>query len=626
MVGTSIRRRVNYFWFAFVIITNERSSLATAASNDRNPYRRYRYNADDDIYSPYNPLWREEQVYTGERRGPVHTSETDSSLTRQRRTGKRSSRAYSPLEKRIHYVDDVSSSTTDLKSSRQWQQHRQQQSSIRSDLHHSGTVQTSYSEFPLQSADIGKIGSGSNSIQHGYDQKPRFGMERGRRKWLFPIDFRRQKSELNIGYSIDDEPTTRKRKRHHAIEGLSNHTALIVTPGNTISPQTGKNRRENTLQVSCSLDPFSLVTLLHQVATGTMGLTSVVVGTFKLLGPMILAKQCLATLGSAFSDRFNRRSLRKESTKQIQYLGKNRLDGLDAVAAARIVTRIVLQILCMSSAGHLIELVLAKAPCLMRPFWICQWWYGLVWLASMYSIALVFQEWIFGHLAQTGNKIHSFVSIHPTTDIKHFASPNYNTKVKSKQRIVKWPSIRLLKRMTQNPEEWIQNLVRIVTRSKGQNDHHRSRTYMAGVNSLERTDLDPLMFPSTWRPLSIVTFLAMSRAIYKSFCTAASSDIVDKLGDAVCEKTSRYRIIRSFIIQKTLYGEWRRVFVEEGRIAWGAGISLIGLLTQMWLIYSVSAVDHVAAIALFSIVMAQIVSTWVSIVLFLNRLYRSTTQ
>jgi len=661
MVETSYGCRVKCVWFpkeivilvvtiAFVSIPNGRLfhgvTVAATATNDHSSdknnanvpnknNRLYNYNAGagDELYTPYNPLWREEQIYTGERRGPVTTSDNDGdssfSLRRPRRTGGKIPPAHSPLAPHM--------------SIERYRPQQQQQQQPR---------QSSYSGFPLQSADIGSTESRRN-------QRLPFSAERGNRKWSFPIDFRRQKGRLNIGFSAAADPKHQRQNRpprrleasttnaglltaatnttvstrssrekvERAIQNMLNPIAAVTTtsPRQHSSSRTGNEQKKSDLELSVSLDPFTLVTLLQTGVTGIVGIVSVYIGTLKLLGPMILAKQCLMMVTNTFKYRSKGRYIRKASTKRIHNLEQPSYihDHNDATAVARAATRSVLQILCMSCMGRFIGFVLDQTPCLLRPFWICQWWYGVVWLASMYAIGLVCQEWVFRCLAQTDSKMHSFVSIQPTSDPMRLSyRRNNRVNVQHRRRRnnnMVQPLFRFLQRMSQDPEEWMNNLLRIVPRWKGRTNYARGSILMTEGEGVSNTKLDPLLFPSTWRPLSIVTFLALSRAIYQSFCTkVSSSGLIHKLGDAACRDNNQYLIMISFIIQKTLYSEWHRVFVQERRVGLGAGVSVIGLLALMWSIYSISTVDRIATIAMIPVLMARLVSTWITILLTYN--------
>ena len=178
---------------------------------------------------------------------------------------------------------------------------------------------------------------------------------------------------------------------------MSNHTAVRVY---------GDQNRDG--QVSVSLDPFSMATLLQNTVTGVFGITSVYVGTLKLLGPMILAKHCLTTVGGIINSRYNGRLARRTaSVEQLSYSDQQTPKEQNDKGVTRALARTLLQILCMSSVGRFVGFVLDQTPCLLQPAWICQWWYGVVWLASVYTIGSLFQEWV------SGKTIHPWLSIKP---------------------------------------------------------------------------------------------------------------------------------------------------------------------------------------------------------------------
>ena len=604
---------------AFVINPNNRFDGVAATpnsefGNNKNAYlesnlnRRYDYRSEaDEFYSPDNPLWREEQIYTGERQG---TDPYTSSLRRPRRADGTNSSPLSPLAPRIKDIDDVASASY-------------------------------HSEFPLQSADIGRTGSGSNGIRSDYSEKPR-----GRRKWSFPIEFRRQKGRLSIGHSADNDPKNqRQNHRLLAADAVTSRSESRTVKGRnsffsssnkedtestieklsnctTVSASTRNNDKTRDGQVSVSLDPFSLATLLQNGVTGLVGITSVYVGTLKLLGPMILAKHCLTTVGHIVNERSNGRLARKASTERLCYSEQNSLvDEQVDNGAARAITRTLFQILCMSCAGRFVGFVLDQTSCLLRPVWICQWWYGVVWLASVYTVGHLCQEGVFDYHTQSGNSSLSWLSIKSASAPMTFDSRNISINHRHRQRSVTRPLFQFFQKMSQNPEEWVSSLFSSVPRWKNRKNSHQGREMMAEGEGVNDTELDALLFPSTWKPLSVVTFLALSRAIFRSFCLKVSpSGVVGTLGDTACRGKNQYLIMRSFIIQKTLYSEWERVFVQERRVALGAGVSVIGLLALVWSIYSVSTVDPVAAMAMVPILMARLVSTWINILLSYNQI------
>mmetsp|Transcript_63582 Transcript_63582/g.129549 ORF Transcript_63582/g.129549 Transcript_63582/m.129549 type:complete len:610 (+) Transcript_63582:73-1902(+) len=519
---------------------------------------------DDFQPSSYNPLWRAEMVYTGERRGPVTTPDDygPSSLRRPRRTGGRSPSAHSPLAPHIYDIDDASSSAT--ASTQQYldlQQRRQEQYQFEEDR----ITLSSPGEFPLQSADIGSISGGSNRIGSFYNQNPSFRRAYGIRKWISPVDFQRQKGRLNVGSS--------------------------------------------TL---ASLGPFSMVTLLQNGIVSIVGIGSVYIGTLKLLGPMILARQLLATIGYACYDYYDERFVRKTPTsKRIRYLKE-----YEAFAAARAATRTLLQIICMGCTGRFVGFVLDRTPCTLRPSWVCHWWYGVVWLAAIYAVGLACQESVFGYLAKTNHIFDYILSIQPVSA----GDGSMNIKRRRRRSNLVQPLFRLAERMSQDPGEWMN---REVSRKQNKKDYIQIDN-KASARGTDDVKLDPLLFPSTWKPLFFVTFLGVSKAICEGVCRAANdSDPADDLRfvSTYCmeRKDELYSILRSFVVQTALYNEWHRVFARERRVALGASVSVIALVAQIWMIHSVSIVDRIAAVALVPTLVARIISSWMNIVLYKKR-------
>jgi hypothetical protein len=242
----------------------------------------------------------------------------------------------------------------------------------------------------------------------------------------------------------------------------------------------------------------------------------------------------------------------------------------------------------------------------------------VIWLASIYAVGSVFQEYGVSYLAQTNNKFCAFAAIQPASEPMGFDFRINSINDHDRRRTMISPLHSFLDRMMKGPREGKSRRLLIAPLWQDRKYYDRNKKLIAVSEDVNNFKLDPLLFPSTWQPLSIVTFLALSRAICRSFCTNLSSSVlVEKLGDA-CRQNHQYLIMRSFIIQKTLYSEWHRVFVQERRVALGAGVGVIGLLALLWNIYSVSTVDPYAAMAIVPILMTRMISTWINLLLSYN--------
>uniref|UniRef100_A0A6U9Y6B9 Uncharacterized protein n=1 Tax=Pseudo-nitzschia australis TaxID=44445 RepID=A0A6U9Y6B9_9STRA len=683
---------------------NKRRSNININTKNHNQQHRVKYER--------HPFWKRKQISIDEQhrrrrgRGPISITDDNkgsSSLGRARRRadGSRS----------IRNVDTVSSAMMDTENYVQQHQHQQQHQQQQQQQQEDRMISNNPRKFPSQSDDIG--GSGRSVVgaqtQHRHQRISSTRREPSSRKWVFPIDFRRQKGRLSLGFSFgkDGDNLTKRRRQnrpfHRRSTKANNSTDSIVPtlpagdhnstitsavmassrnaknrirnvfsstasttalvrkldheleqvvsdsaattiahrhPGTPRARRTDHSNNKNNIEVSLSVDPFSLGSLIRCLVASGANVASVYIGTLKLLGPMLLAKQCLSTVGYIFYDHYNGRYLRTTLNKRVRYLQE-----YEIIAAARAASRSLLQILCMGLTGRFLGFLLERTNCFPYPLWLCHWWYGVVWLASVCAIGWACEEWGFDYLAtKTNNKfIPSFVSVQPITDTDADADPrndllmpdtfihtNWRGRRKRRRNMVRQPW-RFLKEFIRDPEKWLKSLLRVVPGRKDRNHSIYSSSSIGNGTTRKVVDsstFDTLLFPSTWRPLYVMTFLAFSKAIYHSFCTAASP--LSSYGGSIataeastaaveCLKNNRNLILRSFVVQKTLYSEWHRVFVQERRIALGACVSAIGLLALLWSIYEVAIVDRTAAIALVPIVMARLVSGWINFLLYYNR-------
>ena len=573
---------------AYLVVATANSSSNNNNHNHNipNPNNRIRNrsNADqEEPYHPHNPLWREEQVFTGERRGPPTSSTPISEDGNKRRN--------------YFSVDDVS----------------------------------------------GREASRGGSIAIDTSSSSSINSQNWRRKW-FPIDFRRQRGKLDIDFSNDDgdSPFSNNNKmqnrrnrftpRSTTKTGLSpasyNSTAksaIAATPisGNAnklIGPAGDSRRRRQIIntdtdaavhkntQASISFDPSSLGALIAILFSTGTSLVSVYVGTLRLLGPMIIVKRCLTTVGYIFYDHYNGRYLRTTYIKRIRYLQE-----YDIIAATRATGRCLLQILCVLCTGRFVGFVLDRMPCVLIPTWVCHWWYAMVWLMSVSTIGWVCEEWGLNFVTRN-SYVHHLLSIQPTQIYSNDSHNSMRSRRKRKRDTifkVPWRFIQWMK----DPEELVTKIIRVP---------HEDRYYYTARNTKNESKyptntrandapvkLDTLLFPSTWKPLIALTFFAVSRAICVSYSSPSSS--------ISSSRDHRYIIMRSFVVQETLYSEWYRVFVKERRIVLGAGISVVGLMCLLWSINSVANVDRIAAFLMIPTLIARLVSGWMNILLYYNR-------
>jgi tryptophan-rich sensory protein len=141
-----------------------------------------------------------------------------------------------------------------------------------------------------------------------------------------------------------------------------------------------------------------------------------------------------------------------------------------------------------------------------------------------------------------------------------------------------------------DPDMWISNIARL--------NHNNRRRYVP-------FQPDALLFPSTWPPLHVLTLLAMARAIRISLLRQEPSTV--------------YLLLRKFCITQVLYEEWYRVFLKEKRVALAAAVHGVFLLSLANLIYNAALVDGIAGLLLVPAKLASLVTGWMNIVLYNER-------
>ncbi|VEU36883.1 unnamed protein product [Pseudo-nitzschia multistriata] len=529
---------------------------------------------------------------------------------------------------------------------------------------------TSY-DFPFQSADIGSSSS-SRDIGSKQHQRQAFPSETesGRRNFFFPIDFRRQKGRLNVGFSFGDDDGARKRGQRNRpprrksltngikdrsfppmsivsgnsttippamasggdpSEGTTATTALVEKTNHALEKRRAtsatlqhgdafrarSNYNDSNVELSLSLDPFSLASLVRNLVASSVGAGSVYVGTLKLLGPMILAKQCLASVGYAFYDYYSGRYLPQKQQKRVRCVQEYEL-----IAAGRAALRSLLQFLCMGLVGQVVRLVLDPhhRSCTLGPPWPCHLWYGVVWLASVCAAGCACEEWGFDFLAKkTGNRFapSSLSVLSTATDAGPRADFFFSSKHHVREdclrgrrkRNVVGPQRRFVKGPSRDPENWLKSIMCILPDREDPIRPRQSGTN-SGICRKVSGDVDVLLFPSVWKPLKFVMFLAFTKAIYESFSDSPLR---------ASESGKLDLVLRTFVLQQTLHSEWHRLFVQERMLSLGACVSVIGLVALIWSLYAVSIVDRTAALLLTPFAAARLITSYVNFLVSFDR-------
>ena len=115
---------------------------------------------------------------------------------------------------------------------------------------------------------------------------------------------------------------------------------------------------------------------------------------------------------------------------------------------------------------------------------------------------------------------------------------------------------------------------------------------------------DALLFPSNWPPLHVLSCVSIIRAICMN----------------MAKKRNSGSLMRNTCVQLALYEEWNRVFLKEKRVALGAVVHIVLFLALLNLVFVITVVDGVAAVLMTPTVLACLVSSWMNILLFKERL------
>ena len=161
-----------------------------------------------------------------------------------------------------------------------------------------------------------------------------------------------------------------------------------------------------------------------------------------------------------------------------------------------------------------------------------------------------------------------------------------------------------------DPEEWINN---IATNPWLHQSHNRHRAFQP----------DPLLFPSTWPPLRVLSCFAVFHAMLTTLYRQNPPDIIPVSmnggGGGGGYVSTGSIIMRLFGLQHALYDEWYRVFMKEKRVALAIFIHMISFLSLLALFYTVAVVDGISSILLLPSILASLFSGWMNTVLYWER-------
>lgn len=359
-----------------------------------------------------------------------------------------------------------------------------------------------------------------------------------------------------------------------------------------------------------------MVTLLRTLIVASTSTLAALFATIQLVGPMILAKRIVTTLGYIFYDHYNGRYLRTTYTRRMQHMQE-----FEVIASARALGRFVLQVWTMALTGSMVGFVMDH-PWMPTCCWfppnngLCHLWYGMVWMGAVYmagwgmGVAMKKEGYSIhlGHTSEEGQSITKYyvnpLSIRPT-----FMSTSKNPLRRRQQQrnhdSVTDHLLRLPRQVLQwmrEPEESMNSLFRFAN----QKSNHPIRPTTPAKQSLDR-----LLFPSTFGLLRLWSCLTIIYAIAVTLSQSATSP-------PTYNNNAMYRVMKTFIIQETFHYEWYRVFVKERRIALGAIIGMIGTISLLRMTVVVASIDKLAGLALIPMLIAEVVTWYMNTILYFD--------
>ena len=325
--------------------------------------------------------------------------------------------------------------------------------------------------------------------------------------------------------------------------------------------------------VDVSIGVESLVRLVGLVLSGSAASGMAVLGTLRMLAPLLVTRRVLAYLGDMANDWYTGRYLRKTYNK----LEKEYWHYYQMTAIIRSGGRVLAQLILSALLGRLVQALvgLRRYPCSMGgmniagavsdrdgTFWGCSALWMLATLGGSFSMGKIISE------------CHEFLRLTVETDTSASASS------KNRRRALLRP-FNILEWM-RDPDEVVKKVLRTT-----------------GTNLvLKPFHPEPLFFPVTWIPLRALQYIAVLREMRTPVMN---------------------QVMRRLLVQQALLDEWYRVLMKEKRVALGLGVLCLYSISTFFLYLTVGSVNGLSALLMLPAVLSSILSIWMNIYIYLDR-------
>uniref|UniRef100_A0A7S3LAS6 ABC transmembrane type-1 domain-containing protein n=1 Tax=Amphora coffeiformis TaxID=265554 RepID=A0A7S3LAS6_9STRA len=326
--------------------------------------------------------------------------------------------------------------------------------------------------------------------------------------------------------------------------------------------------------VDVSVGVESLVRLVALALSGSAASGMAVLGTLRMLAPLLVTRRVLAYLGDMANDWYTGRYLRKTYNK----LEKEYWHYYQMTAMVRSAGRVLTQLILSAFLGRLVQALvgLGRYPCSMGglniadnvsgrngTFWGCSALWMLATLGGSFSMGKIISEW------------HEFLRL--TVEADTNASTN---SAKNQRRALLRP-FNILEWM-RDPDEVVKKVLRTTGTSMVLKPFHP----------------EPLFFPVTWIPLRALQYIAVLREM---------------------RTPAMRQVMRRLLVQQAFFDEWYRVLMKEKRVALGLGVLCLYSISTFFLYWTVGSVNGLSALLMLPVVLSSILSIWMNCYIYLDR-------
>jgi tryptophan-rich sensory protein len=302
--------------------------------------------------------------------------------------------------------------------------------------------------------------------------------------------------------------------------------------------------------VTVSVDPSAVVRLLwyFSQASGSLGLA--MLGTLRLLAPLIVARRGLNWLGDIFNDWYTGRYLRK-TYKRMEH---NYWRFYQVPAVLRSTGRLVAQLALLMTLGKVMEnwVGLSHSPCVVGSGG-CYWWCGILWIVAVVGT---------GHagaaaIAMWGGPLR----IQMPSDVLAQRRPSKRQVLTHPWHILLW---------LRDPDQWISEF---------------ATSRRDSATQLKPFHPDPLIFPVTYEPLRILQMVTIAK-------------------EMALNQSMMHSIMRQVLIQQAMGDEWFRVLLLERRVTLGVAVMVGYIWSTFSLFWTVARASRLSALLLLPSVFA----------------------